>query len=113
MSPDRGTGHLIQQRLTALIQLPLIIFFVWLLLTHIGATRAELLAAFRNPWVTLPAIAAILSITWHMRLGVQAVLEDYVTGERTLKFSLALNTLFALIVAVAALSSVLWLALGA
>jgi succinate dehydrogenase hydrophobic anchor subunit len=41
------------------------------------------------------------------------VLEDYVTGERTLKFSLALNTLFALIVAVAALSSVLWLALGA
>lgn len=112
MSADKGTGHLIQQRLTALIQLPLILFFVWLLLTNIGASRADLIAAFRNPFVAIAAVAAILSITWHMRLGVQAVLEDYVHGSAG-KILLALNTLFALLVAIAALSSVLFLALGA
>ena len=112
MSGDRGTGHLIQQRLTALIHLPLILFFVWLLLSNIGASRADLVATFRNPFVSLAASAATLSITWHMRLGVEAVVEDYVHGQAG-KVLLALNTLFALAVAIAILSSVLWLALGA
>ena len=89
-----------------------LLFFVWLLLSNIGAGRADLIAAFRNPFVSLAAVAATLSITWHMRLGVEAVVEDYVHGQAG-KVLLALNTLFALAVAIAILSSVLWLALGA
>ncbi|MEX0859400.1 MAG: succinate dehydrogenase, hydrophobic membrane anchor protein [Cucumibacter sp.] len=110
-SAKGGTDHFVQQRLTAAANVPLILFFVWLVLSHVGAGRAELVATLANPVVAAAAILAIASIAWHMRIGMQVVIEDYVSSQAA-KVLLALNNLFSLAVAAVAILSVLWLGFG-
>ncbi len=107
-----GPGHFLQQRLTAVANLVLVVFFVWMVLSHLGAGRADLQAAFANPLVAAAAVLAVVSIAWHMRLGMQVVIEDYVASEAAKFVLVALNTFFAAAVAAISIVSVLMLALG-
>jgi succinate dehydrogenase / fumarate reductase membrane anchor subunit len=111
-SAGEGTGHFWRQRLTAAANVPLVLFFVWLLLANLGASRADLAAAFANPLVTALALGAIVSITWHMRLGMQVIVEDYVGTEGAKVVLLVLNAFFCFAVAAVAAVSVLLLGLG-
>lgn len=111
-STGSGSGHFLQQRLTAVANLVLVGFFVWLLLGHLGADRTELQAAFANPLIAAAALLAIVSIAWHMRLGMQVVIEDYVVSEVGKVVLVALNIFFAFAVAAASVVSVLLLGWG-
>ncbi|MBG1230808.1 succinate dehydrogenase, hydrophobic membrane anchor protein [Aestuariivirga litoralis] len=90
-----GTGHFWQQRLTAVINLPLVVFFVWYVADHIGADRAAIVASFKNPLVAFGFGALIVSTCWHMKLGLQMIIEDYVHGHFTKFGSLIANNLYA------------------
>lgn len=111
-SAGEGTGHFWRQRLTAAANVPLIVFFVWLLLSHRGAGRADLATAFANPLVMALALGAIVSISWHMRLGMQVIVEDYVENEGAKVVLLVLNSFFSFAVGAVAAVSVLLLGLG-
>jgi succinate dehydrogenase / fumarate reductase membrane anchor subunit len=89
-----------------------VVFFVWMVLSHLGAGRGDLQAAFANPLVAAAALLAIVSIAWHMRLGMQVVIEDYVESEGAKVILVALNHFFAFAVAAVSIVSVLMLALG-
>lgn len=90
-----GTDHFWQQRATAVANLPLMIFMVGFVIAHLGATRAELVASIQHPIVAILLIMALASVFWHMRLGLQVVIEDYLHSH-LLKFTaLALNIAFA------------------
>jgi succinate dehydrogenase / fumarate reductase, membrane anchor subunit len=75
-----GTEHFWHQRLTAIANVPLVIFLVFFVVSHLGAARADMLASVKNPFVALMLILAFTSILWHMRLGMQTIIEDYVHG---------------------------------
>ena len=75
-----GTHHWWMQRVTAIANLPLIVFLVIFVLAHLGATRAEVLASLANPFVAILLALTMISVLWHMRLGLQVVIEDYVRG---------------------------------
>ena len=77
-SAKSGTEHFWNQRLTALANVPLMLFSVWLVISLVGADRAQMVATFANPFITGFAILAIVSASIHMRLGLQVVIEDYV-----------------------------------
>jgi succinate dehydrogenase / fumarate reductase, membrane anchor subunit len=94
MSGDRGTGHFIQQRATAIANVPLVMFLVWFVVSHLGASRADVVATLQNPLTAILLVLSFLSILWHMRLGLQMVLEDYVHDAATLKLALRLNGAF-------------------
>lgn len=111
-SAGSGTGHFVQQRLTAVANLVLVVFLVWVVLSHLGAGRAELQAAFGNPVFAAAALLAVVSIAWHMRLGMQVVIEDYAESEAGKFVLVALNHFFAVAVAAVSIVSVLMLALG-
>ena len=76
-----GTGHWLQQRLTALGNVLLV---TWLLVSLLRLPLGDHAAVHRwasNPTVALALILLVISVFWHFRLGLQVLIEDYVHGE--------------------------------
>ena len=106
-SAKSGTAHFWQQRLTAIANVPLTLFIVGFIIMHLGATRANIVASLQNPFAAIAMSLAVISMLWHMRLGLQVVIEDYVHAEgRKLALILA-NTFFVLVLGALALFSIL------
>ena len=80
-SAKSGTEHFWMQRVTAIANLPLVIFLIYFILTHLGAPRSEIIMSIKNPLCAVVLVLAMVSILWHMRLGLQVVIEDYVHSE--------------------------------
>jgi len=111
-SARSGTGHWWLQRVTAIANIPLVIAVVAWLVCHLGATRAEVLASFKNPWVALTFILALVSVLWHMRLGLQVVIEDYVHAHAAKFATLLFNTFYTVALGAAALYAILKMSFG-
>jgi succinate dehydrogenase / fumarate reductase membrane anchor subunit len=107
MTPDKsGTRHFWQQRVTAITNLPLVLFLLWFIVSHLGATRGDVVASVQHPLNAILLVLSFVSILWHMRLGMEMVLEDYVHTPGTLRAGLVLNTLFTGVMGVAALYAI-------
>ncbi|HLA02904.1 MAG TPA: succinate dehydrogenase, hydrophobic membrane anchor protein [Aestuariivirga sp.] len=114
MSPDKsGTRHFWQQRATAIANVPLVLFLLWFIVSHLGAARADVVASVQNPFNAILLVLSFMSILWHMRLGMEMVVEDYVQDARTLHGLLLLNKVFTAAVGVAALYAILRIFFGA
>lgn len=111
-SAREGTGHFWRQRLTAIANIPLTLFFVGFLVALNGAGYAEVRAALANPLVALVMVLVLVSALFHMRLGMQTIIEDYVHAEGAKLALLALNTFFPIVVGLIAIFSLLKLAFG-
>lgn len=111
-SAREGTRHFWRQRLTAVSNIPLVLFFVGLLVALNGADYAQTRAALANPWVALIMLLMLGSALYHMKLGMQIIIEDYVHGELAKIVLLMLNIFFTLIVGAASAFALLKIAFG-
>ena len=111
-SAKAGTEHWWHQRLTAIAGIPLVVFLIVYLLAYRGASRADIVASMHNPFVAILMALTIANLVWHMRLGLQVVIEDYVHTDHTKYAVLLLNTFFAVVMAVAGLYAILKMSIG-
>ena len=111
-SAKEGTDHYWKQRLTAVANVPLIIFLVCLIISLIGSTHAEVAATLSNPFVSVMLLATMISVCWHMKLGMQIVIEDYVHSEGNKIALILLNSFFCFGLGLAAAYAILKLGFG-
>jgi len=111
-SAHSGTEHFFLQRLTALSNLILTIAFIWLVIRLAGASYAEARAVIGQPLVAVILLLTLLSVTVHMRLGMQVVIEDYVHTEGLKVLLIIANTFFTVAIALAGAFAVLKISLG-
>jgi succinate dehydrogenase / fumarate reductase, membrane anchor subunit len=107
-----GTGHFWTQRLTAVANLPLVIAFLVVVVSLVGASQASVVATLSNPIVAMILFAGLLSVLIHMRIGMQVIVEDYVHAELAKVVLLMANTFFTIAVGIAAAYALLKINFG-
>jgi succinate dehydrogenase / fumarate reductase, membrane anchor subunit len=107
-----GVEHWWLHRVTAVSNVPLVIAFVIIVASLAGRPYPDVIRVVSNPFVALLLILCFVSVTNHMRLGVQIVIEDYV-HEKGLKIvAVIANNFFAALIAAATIFSVLKISFG-
>jgi succinate dehydrogenase / fumarate reductase, membrane anchor subunit len=106
-----GTETFWRQRLTAVANVPLVIFLILAIVTHIGASYADMHAFLARPLVALAFAALILSAAIHMRIGLKEIIEDYVHGGMRV-VAILLATFFAAGIGLASLLAIVKISLG-
>lgn len=77
-SAKEGVSQWWRQRLTAVALIPLSLIAAGYVLSLIGADRATVVATLREPFVTVVTLLLIVVAFWHLALGGQVIIEDYV-----------------------------------
>ncbi|HXW26497.1 MAG TPA: succinate dehydrogenase, hydrophobic membrane anchor protein [Xanthobacteraceae bacterium] len=111
-SAKSGTEHFWLQRVTSVASLPLTAGFIVIVAMLVGRNHAATVQILGSPFVALTMILFILTIVYHMWLGMQIIIEDYV-NEQLLKAIFAMsNTFFSFIIALASIFAILKLSFG-
>jgi succinate dehydrogenase / fumarate reductase membrane anchor subunit len=82
-SAKSGVEHFWHQRLTAAAMVPLTIWFVWMVARYTGAPHVDVVAALGNPINAALMLLYVLAGIYHMALGLQVVVEDYISAKGT------------------------------
>ena len=80
-SAKSGTHHFWHQRMTAVALIPLSIWFAASALAYVGADQGAVAAYFAEPINAVPMFLFIVASTYHMSLGLQVIIEDYIHQE--------------------------------
>jgi succinate dehydrogenase / fumarate reductase membrane anchor subunit len=100
-----------RQRVTAIANIPLVIFLILSIVGHLGAPYGEVKAYLAQPVVAVLMLALIISAAIHMRIGLKEIIEDYVHGGSKV-ICILLATFFAGFVAIACTLAILKISLG-
>ena len=111
-SAKSGTKHSWHMRVTAVALIPLALLFIWVVASLAGKDYNGVRAVFADRF--MPATVMILFIltsAYHMMLGMQTIIEDYVHDETVKTWSIIVNLLFSIAIGFAGTFAVLKLSL--
>jgi succinate dehydrogenase / fumarate reductase membrane anchor subunit len=107
-----GAEHWWLHRMTAVSNIPLIVAFVIIVASLAGTTYQGAISIVSHPFVAIILILAVISVTNHMRLGMQIIIEDYVHEKGWKLAALIANNFYAVVIAVACLYGIVKVGLG-
>jgi succinate dehydrogenase / fumarate reductase membrane anchor subunit len=107
-----GTGEFWRQRITAVAMVLLIIPVLVVVFMLLGRNQAGAAQILGSPVIALIMLLFIITSAWHMKIGMQVVIEDYVHGERLKLVSIMANNFFCVTVALASIYAILKLSSG-
>jgi len=86
-----GSHHWWNQRLTAGSNLLLMLWFVIVLARMPAYDYATARETFASAWRAIPLLLLVVSVFYHLRLGLQVVIEDYQHNESRIVALVVLN----------------------
>ncbi|MEA2989853.1 MAG: succinate dehydrogenase / fumarate reductase, rane anchor subunit [Alphaproteobacteria bacterium] len=111
-SARSGTEHFWHQRLTAVANVPLATAFVVIVVSLLGRNHAAVVQILGSPAVAMIMLLFIGSVSYHMRIGMQVIIEDYVHDDIPKLALLMANTFFCIAVALASAYAIFKLSFG-
>jgi succinate dehydrogenase / fumarate reductase, membrane anchor subunit len=108
-----GTDHWWEQRLTSIALVPLTFAAIVIVISSIGRDHAAVVQLLRSPVVTVIMLLFIFATTFHMKLGAQSVIEDYIHNKPVKTAVLIGNTFLCIILWLACTFAILKLSFGA
>ena len=111
-SARSGTAHFWHQRVTALANVFLVTAFVVILVSLVGRGHATVIRTLASPFVAIVMLLMVGSVTWHMKIGMQVIIEDYVHDEKWKFLAIIGNTFFAIAIAAGCVYSLLKISFG-
>jgi succinate dehydrogenase / fumarate reductase, membrane anchor subunit len=107
-----GTGDFWRQRLTAVAMTLLIIPVLVVVMMLLGRNQAGAAQILGSMPIAIVLILFIIASTWHMKIGMQVVIEDYIHSEKLKLASVMANNFFCFVVALASIYAIFKLSSG-
>jgi succinate dehydrogenase / fumarate reductase membrane anchor subunit len=111
-SAGAGTSDFWQQRLTSIALILLTVPVIIIVMMLLGRNHAAATQILGAPLVAIVLMLFTIASVWHMKIGMQVVIEDYVHDERWKLVSIIANNFFSVAVALAAIYAILKLSFG-
>jgi succinate dehydrogenase / fumarate reductase, membrane anchor subunit len=107
-----GTEHFWYQTLTSVALVPLTIAVILILTSLLGRNHAAVVQILGSPVIAIVMLLFIFAMAYHMKLGMQVIIEDY-THDEARKFALLIsNTFFCFVIGLASAYAILKLSFG-
>ena len=107
-----GTGDFWRQRITAVGLVILIVPAIVVVMMLLWRNQAGAKQILGSPAVAIVMLLFIIASCWHMKIGMQVVIEDYVHNEKIKLASVMANNFFCIAVALASIYAILKLSSG-
>jgi succinate dehydrogenase / fumarate reductase, membrane anchor subunit len=111
-SAHAGTSDFFRQRLTALGMLLLVLPVAIIVMMLMGRSHATATQTLGSPLVAIILVLFVIASCWHMKIGMQVVIEDYVHDEKLKLLAIIGNHFFTWVVALAAIYALVKLSSG-
>ena len=111
-SAKSGTSDFFRQRVTAIAMVLLFVPVIVIIMSLLGRNQAGAAQILGSPLVAVIMIHFIIASIWHMKIGMQVVLEDYVTDEKTKLAAIIANNFFSAAVGLASIYAIIKLSSG-
>lgn len=108
----KGPTTFWRQRVTAIANVPLILFLIFSVLLHIDSSYDQIRAYLARPLVAVAMLCLILSVTVHLRIGLKEIVEDYVHGSAARITALLLCSFYVIAVGLACALAIVKISLG-
>jgi succinate dehydrogenase / fumarate reductase membrane anchor subunit len=113
LGPARsGTTHFWHQRVTSAAGIPLTIAFIVIVIALVGRSHAAVGQILGSPLVAVIMLLFMLNTLYHMWIGMQEIVLDYVHDDKLKILALLGNTCFVFAVGIASAFAILKLSFG-
>jgi len=109
---EAGVPHWKAQRRSALVLIPLSLWVLYSLIHHIGMDFDQARAWVAHPLVALLLIIFVSALFYHAKLGLQVIIEDYVSDISGRQAFIKIFNLICWMAGLVAIASILRIAFG-
>lgn len=112
VSERHGAGEWMQERLSSLVLIPLVLWALWSGWVLSGAGYDGAAEWFRSPVNAILLAVTLLISLWHMNMGAKVIVDDYIHRPASRNTLLGLIGLTCVVLAAAGVFFIVRLALG-
>ena len=107
-----GTSDFWRQRMTAVAMVLLMVPVIVVLMMLLGRNQAGAAQILGSLPIAIILLLFIVASVWHMKIGMQVVIEDYVINEKLKLASIMANNFFCIAVGLTSIYAILKLSSG-
>ena len=110
-SAHSGTDHFWKQRMSSVALVPLTVVFIFIVIGLLRRNHAAAAQILGSPFVAITVMLFVITSVYHMWLGMQVIIEDYVHSD--LKLTLIMcNTFFCFVIGLSCMYAMVKLSFG-